>query len=121
MWLMRIWGVRCSIYNYKSEMAMANDLAWRTRDCVISLTNAFSIASESMMRGEQGKRPNVCTFLDVSHWSYGFVPRFGQSPKLIIYIYIYEILDTQFLAFARIYLKKYYITKRSLDDVHHQL
>ena len=33
---MRVWGVRCSIYNDKSEMAMANDLAWRTRDSVIS-------------------------------------------------------------------------------------
>ena len=79
---MRVWGVRCSIYNDKSEMAMANDLAWR-KGIVTYLTNEFCIAGESKCLestrhnkqkkkkskklGEQGENQiNVCKFLDGS-------------------------------------------------------
>ena len=82
MWLMRIWGVRCSIYNDKSEMAMANDLASR-KGMVIHMTNEFYIAGDSKCLesthhnkqkkikkkelGEQGENQiNVCKFLDGS-------------------------------------------------------
>lgn len=46
VWLMRVWGVRWFIYSDKSEMAMANDLAWR-KGTVIYMTNKFYVASES--------------------------------------------------------------------------